>query len=103
MSERPPSPDDVLAEKGYHDETIENAYVSERTPEETAKMEKRILLKTDLRILPLLAILFLFSFLDRVSIGNAKGSFAIVLSRNGGREGAIFSLVGARRPEAMAS
>lgn len=35
------------------------------------KLERRILLKLDLRVLPVLALLFLFSFLDRTNIGNA--------------------------------
>jgi hypothetical protein len=36
------------------------------------KLTRRLLWKLDLRILPMLALLFLFSFLDRTSIGNAK-------------------------------
>ncbi|KAF3763237.1 MFS general substrate transporter [Cryphonectria parasitica EP155] len=35
-------------------------------------MTRRILLKTDTRILPILALLFLCSFLDRTNVGNAK-------------------------------
>ncbi|KAK9899166.1 MFS general substrate transporter [Cystobasidium minutum MCA 4210] len=35
------------------------------------KLEKAILRKLDIRIIPLLALLFLFSFLDRTNIGNA--------------------------------
>jgi hypothetical protein len=36
------------------------------------KLTRKLLWKLDLRILPMLALLFLFSFLDRTSIGNAK-------------------------------
>ncbi|KAJ5770881.1 uncharacterized protein N7511_002932 [Penicillium nucicola] len=36
------------------------------------KLTRRILLKLDTRILPMLALLFLCSFLDRTNVGNAK-------------------------------
>ncbi|EPS26485.1 hypothetical protein POX_g09219 [Penicillium oxalicum] len=36
------------------------------------KLTKRVLLKLDLHILPILALLFLCSFLDRTNVGNAK-------------------------------
>lgn len=36
------------------------------------RLTKSILRKLDTRMLPMLAILFLFSFLDRTNIGNAK-------------------------------
>lgn len=42
-------------------------------------LERSILLKLDLRVLPVLALLFLFSFLDRTNIGNAN---SLGLSRN---------------------
>ncbi|OJJ45515.1 hypothetical protein ASPZODRAFT_134195 [Penicilliopsis zonata CBS 506.65] len=35
-------------------------------------MNKRVLLKLDIRVLPILALLFLCSFLDRTNVGNAK-------------------------------
>ncbi|KAL8859439.1 MAG: hypothetical protein Q9178_004117 [Gyalolechia marmorata] len=35
-------------------------------------MEKRILRKCDLRVLPVLAVLYLFAFIDRINIGNAR-------------------------------
>lgn len=38
------------------------------------KLTKSLLRKLDTRMLPMLAILFLFSFLDRTNIGNAKVS-----------------------------
>ncbi|KUL84240.1 hypothetical protein ZTR_06954 [Talaromyces verruculosus] len=40
---------------------------TEKSPE-----VKKILFKTDIRILPILALLFLCSFLDRTNVGNAK-------------------------------
>ncbi|KAL2863120.1 putative MFS transporter [Aspergillus lucknowensis] len=40
--------------------------------EENQKLTRRILFKLDTRILPILAILFLCSFLDRTNVGNAK-------------------------------
>lgn len=40
--------------------------------EHHARMTKSILLKTDTRVLPILALLFLCSFLDRTNVGNAK-------------------------------
>ncbi|KAE9381070.1 putative MFS transporter [Stipitochalara longipes BDJ] len=57
------------------DEKLEN---EERTRGSTtvsaadAAMTRRILLKLDFRILPILALLFLCSFLDRTNVGNAK-------------------------------
>jgi hypothetical protein len=38
------------------------------------RLTKSLLRKLDTRMLPMLAILFLFSFLDRTNIGNAKVS-----------------------------
>jgi hypothetical protein len=38
------------------------------------RLTKSLLLKLDTRMLPMLAVLFLFSFLDRTNIGNAKVS-----------------------------
>lgn len=40
--------------------------------EHNARLTKRILFKTDTRVLPILALLFLCSFLDRTNVGNAK-------------------------------
>ena len=37
-----------------------------------AQLERRVLIKCDLHVLPILFLLFLVSFLDRVNIGNAK-------------------------------
>ncbi|KAM0345447.1 hypothetical protein ACHAPU_006374 [Fusarium lateritium] len=37
-----------------------------------ARLTKKVLFKTDTRVLPSLALLFLCSFLDRTNVGNAK-------------------------------
>ncbi|KAJ5652560.1 hypothetical protein N7507_009986 [Penicillium longicatenatum] len=42
------------------------------THEHQEKLTRRLLLKLDFRILPILALLFLCSFLDRTNVGNAK-------------------------------
>uniref|UniRef100_A0A1D1ZAS2 Putative transporter C11D3.18C n=1 Tax=Anthurium amnicola TaxID=1678845 RepID=A0A1D1ZAS2_9ARAE len=42
---------------------------------EDKEFEKKLLRKVDLRIIPLLTLLYLLSFLDRVNIGNAKLAF----------------------------
>ncbi|KAL8279673.1 hypothetical protein RQP46_007986 [Phenoliferia psychrophenolica] len=55
-------------------EHAENVLVERpiRTVEEEAALRKSLLWKLDSRILPVLAFLFLFSFLDRTNIGNAR-------------------------------
>ncbi|KAK4149881.1 major facilitator superfamily domain-containing protein [Chaetomidium leptoderma] len=40
--------------------------------QDEARLTRRILFKTDTRILPILSILFLCSFLDRTNVGNAR-------------------------------
>lgn len=58
---RETSPISYVEEKSPGNGYIENAYLSsERTPEEDRAMERRILRKTDLRLLPAMALLFLF-------------------------------------------
>ena len=52
--------------------------VDEKRPHEdvpptySVEMENRILRKMDLRIIPMLAVLYLLAFLDRGNVGNAK-------------------------------
>ncbi|KAL6788522.1 major facilitator superfamily domain-containing protein [Trichoderma sp. SZMC 28012] len=41
-------------------------------PQRTAAMTKRVLFKIDTRVMPILALLLLCSFLDRTNVGNAK-------------------------------
>ena len=42
--------------------------------EQTRSATKRILHKTDIRLLPVLALLYVIAFLDRSNIGNAKAA-----------------------------
>ncbi|GES78705.1 MFS general substrate transporter [Rhizophagus clarus] len=49
-----------------HDRNGEEIFV------ENKKFEKKLLRKIDFRIMPLLTLLYLLSFLDRVNVGNAK-------------------------------
>lgn len=43
------------------------------TPTEYNKaLEKRLLWKCDLHVVPILTLLFMFAFLDRINIGNAR-------------------------------
>jgi hypothetical protein len=44
----------------------------EQIPHFTQEQEKRVLRKMDLRLIPMLSILYLLAFLDRGNIGNAK-------------------------------
>jgi hypothetical protein len=41
-------------------------------PQFSPEMQKRVLRKMDLRLIPMLALLYLLAFLDRGNIGNAK-------------------------------
>lgn len=51
------------------DAVIEDSHLHH---EHNARMTRAILFKTDTRVLPILALLFLCSFLDRTNVGNAK-------------------------------
>ena len=53
----------LAAEMGSQ-ESIQNAWSS--------KAEKRVLRKCDLHVLPMLYILYMLSYLDRINIGNAR-------------------------------
>ncbi|KAH6872168.1 hypothetical protein J4E91_011200 [Alternaria rosae] len=58
-----------------HDEKFENRSGSEQLEAgfgEDGKAAKTLLFKMDVRILPVLALLFLCSFIDRTNVGNAK-------------------------------
>ncbi|PLB49676.1 putative MFS nicotinic acid transporter Tna1 [Aspergillus steynii IBT 23096] len=53
--------------------TMEKVPHDEHSPLEfTPEMEKRVLRKMDLRLIPMLSLLYLLAFLDRGNIGNAK-------------------------------
>lgn len=58
-------PDDVKADAS-------EVEAREAELEDHARLTRSILFKTDTRILPVLALLFLCSFLDRTNVGNAK-------------------------------
>ncbi|GFF54656.1 uncharacterized transporter C1002.16c [Aspergillus udagawae] len=45
---------------------------AEQIPQFTPEQEKRVLRKMDLRLIPMLSVLYLLAFLDRGNIGNAK-------------------------------
>ncbi|GBB85090.1 hypothetical protein RclHR1_11670004 [Rhizophagus clarus] len=53
-------------EESNNKDNIEEIFVEDK------ESEKKLLRKIDLRIMPLLTLLYLLSFLDRVNIGNAK-------------------------------
>ncbi|OBT39494.1 hypothetical protein VE00_10521 [Pseudogymnoascus sp. WSF 3629] len=50
----------------------DNVHISSMTAEERKALTRRILFKLDIRIIPIMALLFLCSFLDRTNVGNAK-------------------------------
>lgn len=65
----------MYQDKDMVDEKIENpSLVEEGQHHEVgqSKLERKVLLKMDTRILPVLALLFLCSFIDRTNVGNAK-------------------------------
>jgi hypothetical protein len=64
---------------GYRDEKDDSSGTIKNDPEFTAAHvdfsdvdEKKVLRKMDIRLIPMLALLYLLSFLDRGNIGNAK-------------------------------
>ncbi|CEJ94454.1 Putative Major facilitator superfamily transporter [[Torrubiella] hemipterigena] len=65
MSDKAPS--DMAAKAAHH----EGWDVAQGTVQR-AKMSRTVLFKMDTRLLPVLALLFLCSFLDRTNVGNAK-------------------------------
>lgn len=61
--------DKMSAEKIEQTSTIEEERYDEVG---RANLDRKVLLKMDVRILPILALLFLCSFIDRTNVGNAK-------------------------------
>jgi hypothetical protein len=53
-------------------ESAADSKVGVAGPVYSEEMEKRILRKMDIRLIPMLATLYLLAFLDRGNIGNAK-------------------------------
>jgi MFS family permease len=63
--------DHVPTGKVLHQETI--AHIKEETEAQLGRLsEKKVLLKTDLHVVPILFLLFLCAFIDRINIGNAR-------------------------------
>jgi len=67
-------PNNPFVQEKVRDNQFEN-HNSHRDPEFAgfdAKCEAKLLRKMDIRLIPLLAVLYLMSFLDRGNIGNAR-------------------------------
>ena len=66
----PTAVEETMQEKIYlSDESISS---QGRSVPITKEAERKIIMKTDLHVLPILFLLFLVSFVDRTNIGNAK-------------------------------
>ena len=65
----------MIHDKDMSDEKIERPSMVEEGQHHDvglSTLERKVLLKMDTRILPILALLFLCSFIDRTNVGNAK-------------------------------
>ena len=60
------------SEKDIEQETIEHVKSEFSVPELDRALEKRLLWKLDIHVVPILMFLFLLAFLDRINIGNAR-------------------------------
>lgn len=60
------------SEKDVEHETIEQVKSEFSVPEPDRALEKRLLWKLDIHVVPILMLLFLLAFLDRINIGNAR-------------------------------
>lgn len=60
------------SEKDVEHETIEHLKSELAAPVIDRDLEKRLLWKLDIHVVPILMLLFLFAFLDRINIGNAR-------------------------------
>ncbi|KAK4082219.1 uncharacterized protein Triagg1_2031 [Trichoderma aggressivum f. europaeum] len=56
----------------HEEDALEHGEGYGQDPQRTAAMAKRVLFKIDTRVMPVLALLLLCSFLDRTNVGNAK-------------------------------
>lgn len=68
-----------MEKDGYSTSDVERE--SSMSEAEEAAMRKKVLWKLDTRILPVLAVLFLFSFLDRVNIVRTAAGSPFPISR----------------------
>ena len=55
-----------------HFDVVDDPNVLGATVAINAIAERRLLLKCDLHILPILFVMYMFAFLDRINIGNAR-------------------------------
>lgn len=62
--------DNIAHDKYAHEDTINQ--MKEDVEQVDPAYEKRLLLKTDLHVVPILFLLFLCAFIDRINIGNAR-------------------------------
>jgi len=60
------------SEKDIEQETVEHVKSEISIPEPDRALEKRLLRKLDIHVVPILMLLFLLAFLDRINIGNAR-------------------------------
>lgn len=60
------------SEKDVEQETIEHVKAETLSLEISSPAEKRLLWKLDIHVVPILMVLFLLAFLDRINIGNAR-------------------------------
>ena len=61
-----------VMEKGFeHTEVVHTSTVS-ASDDELQRFDRKMLLKLDLAIIPVIAAIFLMNFLDRSNIGNAR-------------------------------
>jgi MFS family permease len=71
LAEKAKVDDHVPTGKVLHEETI--AHIKEEAEARLSRLsEKKVLLKTDLHVVPILFLLFLCAFIDRINIGNAR-------------------------------
>lgn len=59
-------------EKPVSPNSSESPEISSSRDEDTARKEKQLLWKIDYHLIPILFALYMFAFLDRVNIGNAR-------------------------------
>lgn len=65
-------PNEKHLESADSPSSSDNDYIPGMTAAEQKALTRRILFKLDIRIIPIMALLFLCSFLDRTNVGNAK-------------------------------
>ena len=88
------SPEEAHPEKHYPHDVDDVAHIQYdediQVPSLAPGAEKKLTAKIDWRVVPVLTILYLLAFLDRVNIGNARlrqrpGTFALCMPSDTGR------------------